>query len=195
MVEVLFAEKSHSSDREKYKVYKSGISGCSRKRFTKNETIEFRNLKINHPSSLDKYSKIIIALYYLANDRKKVFRELLISKDLFIIEENKLINIDTEEALHQYFDLFGSEFMDKLPTAFKINKNDKHGLNEEISNLEKYLIKKNKKFLNVVYLSFKFPHFCELYFKMPEVGEDQDIILAKRLALSAALTEAIKEVE
>jgi hypothetical protein len=36
VVEVLFAEKSHSSEREKYKVYKSGISGCSRKRFTKN---------------------------------------------------------------------------------------------------------------------------------------------------------------
>ncbi len=51
------------------------------------------------------------------------------SSDLFVIEENKLINIDTQEALHQYFDLFGSEFMDKLPTPFKPNKNDKHGLN------------------------------------------------------------------
>jgi hypothetical protein len=33
---------------------------------------------------------------------------VLISKDLFIMEENKLISIDTEDALHQYFDLFGS---------------------------------------------------------------------------------------
>ena len=117
---------------------------------------------------------------------------MLISKDLFIIEENKLINIDTEETLHPYFDLFGSEFMDKLPTPFKVNKNDRHGLNEEIYNLEKYLTKKNKKFLNVVYLSFKFPHFCELYFRLPEVAEDQDIILAKRAALSSALAEALK---
>lgn len=51
------------------------------------------------------------------------------SSDVFVIEENKLINIDTQEALHQYFDLFGSEFMDKLPTPFKTNKNDKHALN------------------------------------------------------------------
>lgn len=49
--------------------------------------------------------------------------------DVFVIEENKLINIDTQEALHQYFDLFGSEFMDKLPNPFKANKNDKHALN------------------------------------------------------------------
>jgi hypothetical protein len=194
IVEVLFAEKSHATDREKYKIYKSGISSCARKKYIKNETVEFRNLKINHPSSLDKYSKIIIVLYQLTNERKKIFREVMISKDLFIIEENKLINIDTEESLHQYFDLFGSEFMDKLPTPFKVNKNDKHGLNEEISNLEKYLIKKNKKFLNIVYLSFKFPHFCELYFKLPEIT-DQDPILAKRTALSNALTEATREVE
>lgn len=113
---------------------------------------------------------------------------MLLSKDLFIIEENKLINIDTEDALHQYFDLFGSDFMDKLPTPFRANKSDKHALNEEISNLEKYLIKKNKKFLNIVYLSFKFPHFCELYFKMPEGQEDQDPVIVKRTALSNALT-------
>jgi hypothetical protein len=68
-------------------------------------------------------------LYQLGGDRKKVLREVLMSSDLFVIEENKLINIDTQEALHQYFDLFGSEFMDKLPTPFKPNKNDKHGLN------------------------------------------------------------------
>jgi hypothetical protein len=85
--------------------------------------------------------------------------------------------------------------MDKLPTPFRPNKNDKHALNEEISNLEKYLIKKNKKFLNIVYLSFKFPHFCELYFRLPETLEDQDPIYVKRMALSNALTEATKEVE
>lgn len=39
VVEVLFAEKSHATDREKYKIYKSGISGCARKRYTKNESI------------------------------------------------------------------------------------------------------------------------------------------------------------
>lgn len=134
-------------------------------------------------------------LYQLTPDKRKLFREVLISRDLFIIEENKLINIDTEEALHQYFDLFGSEFMDKLPTPFRVNKNDRHALNEEISNLEKYLIKKNKKFLNIVYLSFKFPHFCELYFKLPDMADEQDPIAAKRAALSLALTEATKEVE
>lgn len=102
------------------------------------------------------------------------------------------MNIDNEEILHQYFDLFGSEFMDKLPTPFKANKSDRHAINEEIATLEKYLTKKNKKFLNVVYLSFKFPHFCELYFRLPEVAEGQDLIAAKRAALSTALTEAGK---
>ena len=78
---------------------------------------------------MDKNSKLLVVLYQLGGDRKKVLREVLMSSDLFVIEENKLINIDTQEALHQYFDLFGSEFMDKLPTPFKPNKNDKHGLN------------------------------------------------------------------
>lgn len=84
-MEVLFAERSHASDREKYKIYKSGISGCCRKKYIKNETVEFKNLKINYPSSLDKNSKIIIALYHLTADRRKLIREVLISKDLFII--------------------------------------------------------------------------------------------------------------
>ena len=68
--------------------------------------------------------------------------------------------MDTEEALKQYFDLFGSEFMDKLPAPYKVNKNDKYNFNEEITKLEQYMLKKNKRFLNVIFLSFKFPHFC-----------------------------------
>lgn len=107
----------------------------------------------------------------MTQDKKKIYREVLLSKDLFIIEETKLINIDTEEALRQYFDLFGLDFMDKLPTPFKANKQDKHAFNEEIANIEKYLTKKNRKFLNIVYLSFKFPHFCELHFKLPGIQD------------------------
>lgn len=110
----------------------------------------------------------MIALYYFTDARKKIFREIQLSKDLFIVEENKLLNVDNEESLRQYFDLFGSEFMDKLPTPIKINKSDKHAFHEEINKLEQYLLKKNKRFLNIVFLSFKFPHFCELYFKLPE---------------------------
>lgn len=85
---------------------------------------------MNFRTTVDKNSKIIIALYHLIEGRKKVFREILISNDLFIIEENKLISIDSEETFRQYFDLFGSEFMDKLPTLYKPNKNDKHTLND-----------------------------------------------------------------
>lgn len=50
--------------------------------------------------------------------------------------------------------------MDKVPNNYKVNKNDKHTLNDEITKLEQYMHKKNKRFLNVVFLSFKFPHFC-----------------------------------
>jgi hypothetical protein len=32
-------------------------------------------------------------------------------------------------------------------------------------------MKKNKKCLNIIYLSFKFPQFCELYFKEEYVEE------------------------
>lgn len=63
---------------------------------------------MNYASSMDKNSKIVIVLYQLTESRKKVLREILISKDLFIIEENKLMVIDTQDGLRQYFDLFGS---------------------------------------------------------------------------------------
>jgi hypothetical protein len=86
--------------------------------------------------------------------------------------------------------------MDKLPSPFKVNKNDKHGLNEEITKLEQYMLKKNKRFLNVVFLSFKFPHFCELYFKLPDTMTEEEIaedsFHLKKNALSNCLTEAIK---
>jgi hypothetical protein len=36
--------------------------------------------------------------------------------------------IDSNEALHQYFELFGPEFMDTLPTI-KLNRQDKHMFN------------------------------------------------------------------
>jgi hypothetical protein len=89
--------------------------------------------------------------------------------------------------------------MDKLPAPFRAARSDKHALHEEIANIEKYLIKKNKKFLNIVYLSFKFPHFCELYFRMPDGWNEnespEDPIIAKRTALSQALTEAVKDIE
>lgn len=197
VVEVLFAEKSHSS--EKYKVFRGGISGAARKRYTGDETIEFRNLRVNYASSLDKNSKIVIMLYQLTDTRRRVLREVLISKDLFVIDETKLMLIDTQEGLHQYFDLFGSEFMDALPTNFRASRSERHIINEEIASLEKYLTKKNKKFLNVVYLSFKFPHFCELYFQMPEGSppddDVEDQIPAKRAALSSALSDAMKQID
>lgn len=107
-----------------------------------------------------------------------------------------MLNVDTEESLRQYFDLFGSEFMDKLPSFVRINKGDRHGLHEEINKLEQYLLKKNKRFLNIVYLSFKFPHFCELYFKLPETlneNESPEDFFVKKTALSNCLNEAIKE--
>lgn len=121
-----------------------------------------------------------------------------LSKDLFIIEENKIFNVDSEEIFRQYFDLFGSEFMDKVNPTVKLSKNDKHTLHEEIRKLEDYLLKKNKRFLNVVYLSFKFPHLCELYFKLPEnVSENEalDDFNIKKTTLSNRLTEAVKELD
>ena len=64
--------------------------------------------------------------------------------------------------------------------------------------MEQYLLKKNKRFLNIVFLSFKFPHFCELFFKLPEISEDTEIYdqtLFKRTALSACLTNATKIID
>ena len=43
--------------------------------------------------------------------------------------------VDNEDALKLYFDLFGSQFMDKLPNFVRINKADKHALHEEINKL------------------------------------------------------------
>lgn len=131
----MFGQRSHSSANEKYKIFKNGIAGPCRKKYIKSELVEFKNLRVNFRTTVDKNSKIIIVLYHLIEGRKKVLREVLISNDLFIIEENKLISIDSEETFRQYFDLFGSEFMDKLPTPYKPNKNDKHTLNDEITKL------------------------------------------------------------
>lgn len=54
-----------------------------------------------------------------------------------------------------------------ITNPLKINRQDKYSFLDEISSFEKYLIKKNKKILSVIYLAFKFPHFVELYFKEP----------------------------
>jgi hypothetical protein len=95
-----------------------------------------------------------------------ILREALISRDLFIIDETRLVTIDTEDSLRQYFDLFGSDFMDKVPSQVKLNRQDKVQLLKEIDTFEKYITKRNKNILNIVYLSFKFPQLCELYFRV-----------------------------
>ena len=86
--------------------------------------------------------------------------------------------------------------MDKLPVPIKLKQLDKHTLHDEINKLEQYLLKKNKRFLNVVFLSFKFPHFCELYFRIPEgtTFENNDEFQIKKVALSTQLTEAVKAI-
>jgi hypothetical protein len=74
-------------------------------------------------------------LYHLTDTRRRVLREVLISKDLFVIDETKLMLIDTREGLHQYFELFGGEFMDALPTTFRPARTERHVLHEEIATL------------------------------------------------------------
>ena len=48
---------------------------------------------MNYHTTVDKNSKLIVALYYLVDGKKKVFREVQLSSDLFIYEENKLMTI------------------------------------------------------------------------------------------------------
>lgn len=126
VVEVMFGEKSHSTQSEKFKIFRNGIAGSYAKKYCKSNVIEFKNLRTNYHTTVDKNSKLVIVLYYLGEGKRKTFREVLLSKDLFIIEENKIMAVDNEEALKLYFDLFGSEFMDKLPNPVKVNKADKH---------------------------------------------------------------------
>ena len=58
------------------------------------------------------------------------------------------MTVENEDALRQYFDLFGSQFMDKLPNPVRINKGDKHMLHDEINKLEQYLIKNSPNLKN-----------------------------------------------
>ena len=108
---------------------------------------------------------MLIALYTINKDRIRSYIQILVSRDIFIIEDGKAITIDTYEALYQYFENFTVDFMERPPSTVRINKQDKHTYHEEISIFEKYLIKKNKKVAHIVYLTFKFPHFVELYFR------------------------------
>ena len=74
MVEVMFGERSHSSQSEKYKIFRGGIGGSFAKKLSSNDVMEFKNLRINYHTTVDKNSKIIIALYYLVDSKKKIFR-------------------------------------------------------------------------------------------------------------------------
>jgi len=61
----MMGEKSHN--HEKYKIFRGSLSGQTRKQYKKSDTIEFKNIRINYPSSPDKMSKIIIVLYSVSN--------------------------------------------------------------------------------------------------------------------------------
>jgi hypothetical protein len=161
----MLCEKSSCAEREKFKILKGGITGCSRKKVQEKNRIEFRGLKFNYNSNPDKNSKLLIALYKINKERIRTYIQILVSRDIFLIEDGKAIIIDSYESLFQYFENFTVDFMERPPAMVKINKNDKHLFHEEISTFERYLIKKNKKVAHIVYLAFKFPHFVELYFR------------------------------
>ena len=50
------------------------MGGLSRRKYTKSDVIEFKNLKVNYHTTVDKNSKIIILLYYLTEGKKAIFR-------------------------------------------------------------------------------------------------------------------------
>jgi hypothetical protein len=52
-------------------------------------------LKFNYNSNPDKNSKLIIALYKINKDRIRNYIKILVSRDLFLIEDGKAIIIDS----------------------------------------------------------------------------------------------------
>lgn len=55
--------------------------------------------------------RIFILLYREDEQRYKTFKDMYMSKPIFIAEENRIIFVDDKLSLSQFFSQFGIEFM------------------------------------------------------------------------------------
>ena len=95
VVEVMLGEKSHSTEKEKYKIFQGSLGGRTRKQLKKGDTVEFSHLRPNFPTTPDRIARIIIVVYWVREGGRGEFMEMLLSRELFVMEESKLIAIDT----------------------------------------------------------------------------------------------------
>ena len=96
VVELMLGEKSHSSEKEKYKIFQGSLGGRTRKQLKKGETyVEFSKLRPNFPTTAERITRIIIVVYWVQEGGRGNFLEVQLSHELFVMEETKMIAIDT----------------------------------------------------------------------------------------------------
>ena len=122
----MLAEKSQSSEHEKYKIIKGGLRGKTKmKIFSETSTINFEKLKLNHASYSDRSCRLLISLYK-ATSEGRTYENAYVSDEFFIIENYKILVIDNHEILRLYFEKFQEGFLDKSYTqTTKIPKDNK----------------------------------------------------------------------
>lgn len=102
----------------------------------------------------------------------------MISDEFTVVDNHKALFIQGTDQLRLYFEPIQTHFLDKSGTVVgKVNTLNKHKILEEMSALENYLIKKNKKIWNIVYAAYKYSHIIDLYFLSAEGKTKKDQFL------------------
>lgn len=87
------------------------------------------------------------------------------SDEFVVVDSHKALFIESNDQLRLYFEPIQTHFLDKSGTVVgKVATLNKHKIIEEMSALENYFIKKNKKIWNIVYAAYKYSHIIDLYF-------------------------------
>jgi hypothetical protein len=148
-----------------------GIRGTTRFTLGKDPLLFAKN-KFNYLS--ESLLRLVLVAYELVGV-KRSYKTVMISDEFSIIDSHKVLTIDTPAALKLYFDPVPTNFLERTGTPQqKGSQLNKHKVAEEVSTLENYLNKKNKKICNIVYAAYKYSHIIDLYFYNPDNRPKRD---------------------
>ena len=149
--------------------------GKTKNKIKPNEPVTFKKRRLNYVSNPDKPTKLALLIYEYSG-QERIYHSVMISDEICVIDDHKILYSDTVESILPYFEPIQGNFLEK--TGHQVGKintlETKYKVIEEVSTFENYLTKKNKKIWNLIYAAYKYSHMVDLYFLNEEGAEKKD---------------------
>ena len=171
-IEIFLCQELKEGDRVYQRIIYDGLEGDTKYLVSNVDSMCIKKVSFKETSRNNVVFRLFIGLFREGEEKIKVYKDLVMSKPLFIAEPSKITFVDDKAALRKYFNSFGLEMLSpsRMGNIFT-------SLESELLGLENQFNCKLKRLMNIIYMSFKYTNTCEVYFKtelgMPPVPDEE----------------------